>query len=61
MSFYQAMYQENMINMFNWQSWGDESRKYFNEPQLIHEADLNTVQKLFTIIIRADLFCEGKY
>jgi hypothetical protein len=30
-----------------------------SKPQLIQEADLITLQKLFTTIVRADRFCEG--
>lgn len=59
MDFYKVLYNENMIRMFNWNKWSGEARRYFDNPELISSADLLTLQKLFTTIIRADRFCEG--
>ena len=59
MAFYKSLYEENMIKMFNWSHWGSEAKEYFNDPLKLEKADLPTIQKLFTIIIRADRFSEG--
>ena len=59
MAFYGSLYNENMIKMFNWSKWGSEARKYFEDPLKLEKADLPTIQKLFTTIIRADRFSEG--
>lgn len=42
-------------------SWQSEARKYFDNLLLIDEADLDTIRKLFTTIIRADRFNAGTY
>lgn len=42
-------------------SWQSESRKYFDNLLLIDKADLDTIRKLFTTIIRADRFNAGTY
>ena len=59
MSFYKSLYDENMIKMFNWSDWSAEAKKYINDYSLLEKADLPTIQKLFTTIIRADRFNEG--
>jgi ADP-ribosyl-[dinitrogen reductase] hydrolase len=59
MKFYKSLYNENMIKMFDWSKWGSEAKKYINDPLKLEKADLPTIQKLFTTIIRADRFSEG--
>ena len=59
MAFYKSLYDENMIKMFDWSKWGSEAKKYLNDPLKLEKADLPTIQKLFTTIIRADRFNEG--
>jgi hypothetical protein len=59
--FVTKLYQSNMIIKFNWGTWQSESKEYFQNTALIHNADLNTVRKLFTTIIRSDRFCAGMY
>jgi len=59
MIFYKSLYDENMIKMFDWSKWGSEAKKYFTDPLKLEKADLPTIQKLFTTIIRADRFSEG--
>ena len=61
MAFYKSLYDENMIKMFNWSKWGSEAKKYFNDTSKLEKADLPTIQKLFTTIIRADRFNEGLF
>ena len=59
MAFYKSLYEENMIKMFDWSKWSSEAKKYFYDPIKLKKADLPTIQKLFTTIIRADRFHEG--
>jgi len=51
---------ENMILTFPWKKWTKKAREYYNNPILIAEADLPTIQKLFTIPFRAEKFCQGQ-
>lgn len=59
MAFYKDLYEENMILDFDWPQWGSQANKYFNDSSLLQKADIKTIQKLFTTIIRADRFTEG--
>jgi ADP-ribosyl-[dinitrogen reductase] hydrolase len=59
MEFYKSLYNENMIKMFDKSKWGVERKTYINDQSLLKNVDLNTIQKLFTTIIRADRFIEG--
>lgn len=57
--FYKDLYQENMIQSFDWPGWTHEAHKYINDPEILNQADITIIQKLFTSIIRADRFNEG--
>lgn len=59
MIFYKSLHEENMIHMFNWSKWSTEAKRYFNDHSILKKADLTTIQKLFTTIIRADRFSES--
>lgn len=59
--FVEQLYNSQFILSFDWMSWQSEARKYFDNLLLIDEADLNTIRKLFTTIIRADRFNAGTY
>jgi len=57
--FYKDLYHENMIQSFDWPGWTHEAHKYINDPEILNQADITIIQKLFTSIIRADRFNEG--
>jgi ADP-ribosyl-[dinitrogen reductase] hydrolase len=57
--FHHDLYQRNMIMDFNWPQWKNEGKKYFDNRELLDTADITIIQKLFTLIIRQDRFCEG--
>lgn len=59
--FIDLLYEKNVILSFDWGNWGEEAEKYFNSPDLIKNADLITIRKLFTTIVRADRFVSGYY
>lgn len=57
--FYHDLYQRNMIMDFDWTQWTGEGEKYIKNRELLATADITLIQKLFTMIIRSDRFCEG--
>lgn len=59
--FMNLLYEKNVILSFDWGNWGEETEKYFNSPDLINNADLITIRKLFTTIVRTDRFISGYY
>jgi hypothetical protein len=61
LEFHQALYREKMIVVFDWNSWGEETKRYQSDPDVVAEADLLTVRKLLTAHARADRFIEGHF
>jgi hypothetical protein len=60
MEFLEALYGHGWIMQdFDWGAWQDEAGKYWSAPELIREADLETLRKLLTLHVRKDRFCEG--
>jgi len=56
---YQDLYHHHFIIDFDWPSWQNVAIDYYQNPDLIKTADLQTLRRLFTIHIRKDRFCEG--
>ena len=46
---------------FDWLSWKKEEKQYFENPDLLKSADLETIQKLITTFIRQDRFSGGHF
>jgi hypothetical protein len=57
--FVHSLYENNLVQSFEWMEWGDEAKRYFENPVLIEAADLETIHKLFTVIVRSDRFVSG--
>jgi hypothetical protein len=57
--FMKALYEEDMVIDFDWSGWRDEAVKYFKDIDLIREANLETVRKLFTTIVRVERLMNG--
>lgn len=57
--FTRLLYDSGMIVAFDWSNWTTESGAYFENPEKIETADLETIRKLFTTQVRKDRFCEG--
>ena len=57
--FLTVLYQEDIIIDFDWHGWGQEAIRYFTDKELIETADLETIQKLFTTIARAEKITSG--
>ena len=59
LAFHKALYREKMIVVFDWNSWGEETKRYQSDLDALAKADLLTVRKLLTAHTRADRFVEG--
>ena len=57
--FIRALYDNGWIVDFAWTEWQREAKRYWNDPGLIGEADLDVIQKLFTTLVRRDRFVDG--
>lgn len=55
-----TLYEQKIIIVFDWTSWGDEVKRYQAEPEALARANLLTLRKLLTAHIRADRFVEGR-
>ncbi len=56
--FVHALNKNNFLVPFNWMEW-EEGKKYFQNPALIQNADIEDLQKLLTVIHRSEHWCEG--
>jgi len=59
LDFEKALYEENIIYIFDWVSWQPEAEKYFRDTELLKDADLDTLRKLLTLHARKERFCSG--
>ena len=50
---------ENLTIIYDWTNWQDEASRYFEDPDLLMSANITTIKKLLTIIIRKERFCSG--
>ena len=57
--FLKALYEEDIVIDFDWHGWGQEAIRYFTDKELIETAELETIQKLFTTIARAEKITSG--
>jgi hypothetical protein len=54
-----ALHEEGFILEFDWTGWREEALRYFTERDLLETADLETVCRLFTVIVRTELVTHG--
>lgn len=52
-------YDIGLVAPFDWSSWQGEAERLIENPAALERADLDTLQKLLTLHIRKDRFCEG--
>ena len=57
----EALYQNHLIQPFDWGDWQDQARRYYDHPRLIRKASLQTCVKLLTTHVRKDRFCSGHF
>lgn len=55
----QALYDNHwVVSGFPWMEW-EEGRRLAHDLEAVAQVDIQTLQKLFTAIVRNDRFCEG--
>jgi len=57
----EALYQNHLIQAFDWGGWQDQARRYYHHPSLIQKASLETCVRLLTTHVRKDRFCSGHF
>ena len=60
-AFLSALKEHGFIQMFEWAAWHQEAHRYFEQPALIAEADLQACIKLLTFHVRSDRFLDGHF
>lgn len=58
-SFVEDLYKSNFLYSFDWLEWQNEASNYFENPELLENANIEIIQKLLTLHIRKERFCEG--
>ena len=56
--FVELVYEDDWIIGFDWSSW-DEGREIASDLSRVASADLLTIRKLITALVRNERFCEG--
>ena len=56
---HEALYDAGLIVQFDWMEWTDQAQQYVNRPELIEDADFDTICRLLTTHVRNDRFCDG--
>lgn len=57
--FVRTLEEEGFLPDFDWRGWGGEAIRYFTERELLATADVETVSKLFTVIVKAEIETQG--
>ena len=57
--FHQALYNNGFVFSFDWPSWQEEALRYYEQPELLHTADMQVLRKLITLHVRKERFFEG--
>lgn len=58
-NFINDLYHENFIQPFDWAEFQKNNRKFFENPDMLQEANIITLKKILTTIIRGDRFNSG--
>jgi O-acetyl-ADP-ribose deacetylase len=58
-NFVQTLYDNGWIIDFNWPQWQEEAKDYIDNIATLKKADLETLQKLITLHVRKNRFCDG--
>ncbi|HEX8600008.1 MAG TPA: DUF6508 domain-containing protein [Chloroflexia bacterium] len=54
-----ALSSAGFVVPYDWVAWQDEAWGFVNDPDLLNDADLDTLRKLLTLHVRKDRFVEG--
>ena len=59
--FCDVLQDSGFIYSFDWPSWQDEAIRFYERPEHLVTASLQTIRKLLTLHVRKDRFCEGHF
>jgi hypothetical protein len=57
--FVEALYENGRVEPFDWGAWRDTAARSVESPELVAQADVDTIRKLLTTHARQDRFCDG--
>lgn len=57
--FVEALYENGWVEPFDWGAWQDTAARYVVSPDMVAQADVDTIRKLLTTHARQDRFCDG--
>lgn len=57
--FVKVVYDNGFMVPFDWPAWQVEAQRYFDQPELIHTADIQVLIKLITLHVRKERFFDG--
>lgn len=55
----EALNRQELVFPFDWQEWSEQAQQLVNDPDLLAQADLETVRKLLTTHARCERFVSG--
>ena len=55
----QALYDHNIVTDYGEEGWQERLDAFLADPRLLAAADLLTVRKVLTTIVRRERFCDG--
>jgi len=55
----QALYDHNVVTGYGEEGWQDEMNVFLADPTQLAAADLLTIRKVLTTIVREERFCDG--
>ena len=58
-AFMTALYDAGVVADFNWPDWQQDAEIFVADRKKVAEADLWTLQRLLTLHVRKERFCEG--
>lgn len=57
--FIDELHARGFVYAFDWTDWAPSAREYFERPALLEDATLDTIRRLFFVIVRQERYCEG--
>ena len=57
--FISELHDRGFVYPFDWPGWATNANEFFERPQLLEDASLDTIRRLFVVIVRRERFCEG--
>lgn len=57
--FVEAAYAHGWVTQFDWPAWQTEAERFVEDPELVCAAEVSEVERLITVHVRKERFCEG--